>query len=132
VYALASAGATVIVSNRTFVRAVSLASAFGCIPLPWEARTATEADIMVNATSIGMTGTGDQPADARGDGEFARALPFPPEKLRSSMIVMECVHTPEETPLVRAARARHCEVITGVDLFKAQARFQWQLFCDSI
>ncbi len=38
------------------------------------------------------------------------------------------MYTPEQTLLVKEARQRGCEVITGVDLFVRQAALQFQLF----
>jgi 3-dehydroquinate dehydratase/shikimate dehydrogenase len=48
--------------------------------------------------------------------------------LKPGLVVMEMVYTPEQTLLVKEARARGCHVITGVDMFVRQAALQFRLF----
>jgi 3-dehydroquinate dehydratase/shikimate dehydrogenase len=44
------------------------------------------------------------------------------------MIVFDTIYTPETTLLLREARARGCNTITGVDMFVRQAARQIELF----
>ncbi|MDQ7779407.1 MAG: type I 3-dehydroquinate dehydratase [Planctomycetota bacterium] len=154
VRALAAQGADVTVSNRTPVRASALAHECGVRTIPWQARSGFHADILVNATSVGMgAADGARPSQrdlaalperritqshaARtrplaGCGPASSEILVPAAALRRGVLVVEWVHTPEVTGLVRAACAKGCRVITGVDLFKAQAREQWKLFKEAI
>lgn len=71
----------------------------------------TLADVLVNATSIGM-GT-DQ-------------LPVPAELLRLELIVADIVYHPLETAFLRAARAIGAPVIDGLGMLVHQAALQQQ------
>ena len=44
------------------------------------------------------------------------------------MLVFDTVYNPESTLLIKDARSRNCEVITGVEMFVRQARLQFYLF----
>lgn len=44
------------------------------------------------------------------------------------MIVFDMVYHPENTKLIKEARARGCKVITGVEMFVRQAAHQFRLF----
>ena len=44
------------------------------------------------------------------------------------MVVFDTVYTPETTMLIREAKTRGAQVITGVELFIRQAGAQFQLF----
>jgi 3-dehydroquinate dehydratase/shikimate dehydrogenase len=44
------------------------------------------------------------------------------------MTVFDLVYTPETTLLIREARNRGCQTITGVEMFVRQAGLQFQLF----
>ena len=49
-------------------------------------------------------------------------LPFPADALRKSALVLDTVYTPPQTQLLRAAGARGCRVLSGVELFVHQGR----------
>ncbi|WP_128477720.1 shikimate dehydrogenase [Halorussus pelagicus] len=100
-FALADAGATVHVANRTVERAESLASelpettAGGLDSL--ETRV-PDADVLVNATSVGM--------------EEDRS-PVPAETLHGDLAVLDAVYRPLDTRLLREARERGATTIDG-------------------
>ncbi len=54
--------------------------------------------------------------------------PYDMHHLRPSMLVFDAVYNPENTLLVKNARKRNCIVITGVEMFVAQAALQFKLF----
>jgi shikimate dehydrogenase len=64
-------------------------------------------DIVLNATSVGMTPKDD-------------VSPLPKEFLRSEMIICDIVYTPEETKLLRDARAIGCKGISGAAMLVYQ------------
>ena len=67
------------------------------------------ADLVVNATSVGMTGGGPV------------TLPCPVELLRPGQVVADLVYQPLETPLLEAARARGARAVNGVGMLLHQA-----------
>jgi shikimate dehydrogenase len=100
-FALADAGAHVHIANRTAERAESLAeevpdaSAGGLETL---GRTVPEADVLLNATSVGME-SDETPVDV--------AL------LHEGLAVLDAVYTPIDTRLLRDARAAGATTIDG-------------------
>jgi shikimate dehydrogenase len=100
-FSLANAGATVRIANRTEARATELASA---VPrasghgLDGLSELAETADILINATSVGM--------------EEDRS-PVPAETLDRAMTVMDIVYRPLETRLLREASKVGATTIDG-------------------
>jgi shikimate dehydrogenase len=98
--------------NRTAARAEALARSLGggARPVAWEHRAAALADsgLLVNATSLGMTG---QPP-----------LELDLEALPPEAAVVDIVYTPMETPLLSAARARGNAAVDGLGMLLHQAR----------
>jgi len=101
--------------NRTHDRADRVAeelaaSRVGISVLPWEARDAAleDAGLLVNATSLGMTG----------EPELAIEL----SRLPPPAVVVDLVYAPLETALLAAARRRgHC-VVDGLGMLLHQGR----------
>ncbi len=119
VFALLQGGAFPVVTGRTAHRVEALAGQFGCPSLPFEDRTAINADIVLNATSVGMPGT-----------EAVRL--FPPSFFRRKMLVLDSVQSPQPTLLIATARRHGCGVITGEEIFRAQAALQSHYFLSAI
>jgi 3-dehydroquinate dehydratase/shikimate dehydrogenase len=115
VYGLKSRGALVTVASRTRSRSDRLARAFDCKALDWESRQRVQCDILINCTPIGMHPNVD-------DSPVSKTF------LKPSMLVFDTVYNPESTLLVKDARARNCQVITGVEMFIRQALLQFFLF----
>lgn len=111
--ALLDAGATEIrLLNRTRQRAESLAAEFGSIIRveDWENRSDTQSEVslLVNSTSLGMTGQVPLEIDLA-------ALP-------TTAIVNDIVYAPLETPLLAAARSRGNVTVDGLGMLLHQAR----------
>ena len=111
--ALIDAGATEIrLINRTRSRAERLSKEFGEVIRveDWENRSDAQssASLLVNTTSLGMTG--QPPLDLDLD-----ALP-------TSAIVNDIVYTPLETPLLKLARKRGNIPVDGLGMLLHQAR----------
>jgi 3-dehydroquinate dehydratase/shikimate dehydrogenase len=114
-HALHRAGANVHIANRTFDRAARLAAEIHAEALDWNARHKDNCDLVINCTPVGMhPNVDDSPVHA--------------SFLRPGMIVFDTVYTPETTLLIRDAKARGAQVITGVELFVRQAGEQFRLF----
>jgi shikimate dehydrogenase len=128
--ALASSGAEVTLTNRTAARAAavamelnsSLPSVGSALP-PIVARSigaldGSRFDVIVQATSAGMTG-----------GEDADADPLPEKvPLTDRTIAMDLVYTPRETPFLRRAGMAGAHLIEGWSMFIAQAAQQHRLW----
>lgn len=88
--------------------------------LPW--RTAewdaalSEADLVVNATSLGMGGCGD----------LAGLLPW--DRLRSRTVIYETVYEPLETRFLRQARQKGLSALAGTELLLWQAAAGFELW----
>jgi shikimate dehydrogenase len=99
-FALADAGASVHVANRTVDRATALAAdvpnatAGGLDTLDRVA----DADVLVNATSVGME---------------SDESPVPAEYLHADLAVLDAVYTPRETRLLREATAAGATTVDG-------------------
>jgi shikimate dehydrogenase len=105
-------GATVRVHNRTGARARVLCERFGAVAQPVDdARELAGADLLVNATSLGM----------RDD-----VSPFDVSSLRSDARVLDLVYRREPTPLVRAARARGLVAADGLTMLIEQAALAFE------
>lgn len=98
-----------VVANRSAERAEQAARAAGAwtTPFPPDDRTLAGLDLLVNATSLGMTG--------------AEALDLDLFAMKPPAIVVDIVYSPLETPLLRAARARGLRTVDGLEMLMAQA-----------
>jgi shikimate dehydrogenase len=100
--------------NRTVANAEVAASLAGSVGAIATAGDLRDADIVVNATSVGM-GTGDD-------------LPCDPSALRQGQIVADIVYHPRETALLRAARAVGAATVDGLGMLVHQAALQQTLW----
>jgi shikimate dehydrogenase len=111
VYGLAAQGASrILLANRTRDRAEALAGAFGPTGVvDWEGRNQALAGcgLLVNATSLGMTGK--EPLD------------IDVEDLPEDALVADVVYSPLETPLLASARARGRQTVDGLGMLLYQA-----------
>jgi shikimate dehydrogenase len=110
--ALADAGVPEVrVANRTAARASTLARALGgIVAVPWAERASALADaaLIVNATTLGMTGR--------------PALELDLARAGSRAIVYDLVYAPLETGLLAAARGRGLRAVDGLGMLLHQAR----------
>ncbi len=101
----------VTVMNRTQSAAIRLAELSPVIRVG-SAPDVVSADVVVNATSVGM------------DGALVDEMPIDPSLLQPSQVVMDLVYSPNKTRLYTAARARGCEVSNGLGMLVHQAAAQ--------
>jgi shikimate dehydrogenase len=115
---LIEAGVTEIrLVNRTRARAESLTSLGQAVKvLDWADRAAglDGAGLVVNATSLGMTGQGTLELDLA--------------RLPKTAVVADIVYIPLETPLLATARARGNTTIDGLGMLLHQARAAFHAF----
>jgi shikimate dehydrogenase len=71
-------------------------------------------DLIINATPAGMGGGDESPARR--------------DKLAASMFVADVITVPEITPLLHAARATGCRIVTGVNMHDASLQIMVDFF----
>ncbi|HEU5393409.1 MAG TPA: saccharopine dehydrogenase NADP-binding domain-containing protein, partial [Candidatus Methylomirabilis sp.] len=125
-YALAAHGAAEItVANRSPGRAEGLLGVLAAyfpkcqflalaLQSPRLAEAVRSADVLINATSVGLI-----------PGE---TLPLDLEGLRPTTLVCDVIYRPPETALLRAARERGCRVFNGLGMLLHQGAAAFQLF----
>jgi len=120
VLALARAGAaSVQVVNRTASSAVAAAELAGPVGSVAGAEAVASADLVVNATSVGMR---------QGKSGDAPALPCDAELLGEGQVVAELVYHPLRTALVEAATRRGARASNGVSMLVHQAAVAFELW----
>jgi shikimate dehydrogenase len=114
VLALAEAGASsVAVVNRTPERAEAAAALAGAVGRVGAIGEVDGADLVVNATPVGM-----------GDG----ASPVAGERLGPGQLVVDLVYHPAVTPLVAEARSRGAVAVNGLGMLIHQAAHAFMLW----
>jgi shikimate dehydrogenase len=105
-YACRHAGvASLTVGNRNVPASAAGVTAVA-LDSPEFARALADADLGVNATTVGMIDAG---------------MSFDPALLPEGATVFDCVYVPRETPLLAAARARGLNAVNGEEMLIAQA-----------
>ena len=110
VFGLKERGFTrIAVANRTPARGQALREKFAVVPMAWNEVRALlpEVGLLVNTTSLGMTG---QPS-----------LEIDPAPLRADAVVADLVYVPLVTPLLQSARARGLRTADGLGMLLHQA-----------
>lgn len=108
--------AEIHLANRSQARAALLAADFGCKVLPWEERTKTQCDIVINTTPLGM------------QGRDLSESPWPDEEFRPGQLAYDLVYNPLRTRFLTAAAAAGCEVVDGLAMFLGQAAEQCRIW----
>ena len=106
----------VSVTARDPAKAKTLADDFHLRPVAWDTRTTTEAELLVNATPLGM------------QGELQALSPWPEDGFTPNQIAYDLVYIPRETVFLRHAKAAGCATIGGLDMSLGQAAAQFRLW----
>lgn len=114
-HAIHREGSPITIAARTYERAQQLAESAKCRAVDWHARHNVSFDVLINCTPVGMHPNVDE-------------APCHVSVLKPGTIVFDTIYTPETTLLIREARVRGCDTITGVDMFVRQAARQIELF----
>jgi shikimate dehydrogenase len=116
-FALADAGASVHVANRTVDRAESLAADVpGATGSGLDSLDRVEeTDLLVNATSVGMDGD---------------ETPVPADLLHADLAVLDAVYSPIETRLLRDAAAAGATTIDGAWMLLFQGVEAFEVWTD--
>lgn len=109
-HALGAAGAgEVTIVNRSPDRARRAAELAGPVGRVGDPSDVATADLVVNATSLGMAGAA------------GGALPLDPTLLRPDQVVVDLIYHPAETPFLAAARGLGARGVNGVGMLVHQA-----------
>jgi shikimate dehydrogenase len=125
VLALAEAGsAEVVVVGRRPDMAAAAAGLAGAAGRPGSIEMIDRAELIVNATPVGMAGV------VQLDGRVEATLPFDlgAERLGPGQMVVDLVYAPSVTPLLEAARGRGAVGVNGLGMLIHQAALQIRLW----
>ncbi|MFQ5557419.1 MAG: shikimate dehydrogenase family protein, partial [Acidimicrobiales bacterium] len=112
---VAAAGAgEVVVVNRTADRAAAAADLAGPVGRAGSTDDLATADVVVNATPLGM-GASSQ-------------MPCPPRLLRRGQVVVDLVYDPLQTPWLAALRAAGVDSHNGLSMLVHQAALAFELW----
>lgn len=114
-WGMKSREADVTISGRNKEKADLLAENLDCSSIAWERRGTVKPDILFNGTPVGMHPNVDE-------------SPFFENDIHRTMIVFDTVYNPEQTLLLKQAKAKGCKVVTGVEMFVRQAALQFEKF----
>jgi len=114
-FALKTRDCEIILSNRTMDKGAVLAKELMCIHQPISSIEGLKADVIINATSVGM-----HPYDEES--------PLPKKVLKKGMILMDIVYRPLQTKLLREAEAIGCLTINGLEMLSRQGAAQLEIW----
>ncbi len=123
VFGCCDKGAEVFILNRTPETAQKLAKQSGAKAIKRDAVAKMQFDVIINATPLGMAGTGKNATGAKS----APASPLEESEIHARY-VFDLVYNPIETPLLRMARQKGIAVITGVEMFVQQGARQFEIW----
>lgn len=113
-FALASAGAEVLICARREEAAKKLARACGAGVVQREALRREKFDAILNSTPVGMH-------------PHSGISPLHANELNCS-VLMDLIYRPLETRLLRLGKARGIQTVSGLEMFLAQGFAQWELW----
>ena len=114
-FGLQEKGATVILANRTVAKGQALAKDLNCEFYPLEDIKDLNVNVLVNATSVGMTPN-------------VEATPVTKAFLKNVPAVMDIVYSPQETRLLREAKQVGCKTVNGTYMLLFQGVAQFELW----
>jgi shikimate dehydrogenase len=126
VLALAEAGASQVgVVNRSRDRGEAAAGLAGSVGRVVDAAAIDDADLVVNATPIGMAGVVAMRPGTEAD---ALSLPLDPRRLGAGQLVVDLIYEPVTTPLLLAARGAGAAVANGLGMLIHQAAHAFRIW----
>jgi 3-dehydroquinate dehydratase / shikimate dehydrogenase len=114
VFGLVDQGAEVFVVNRSHENAVTLARQAKAKSLKHEAFAKQRFDVLINATPCGMKGV-------------KQSMPIADRELNAAL-VFDMVYNPLETPLLKLARSKGCQIVSGLEMFVQQGARQFEIW----
>ncbi len=114
-FGLKERGCRVFIGSRSPKKAAALAEELGVVHRPLPIAGRLDADVLVNATSAGMSPNDEE-------------SPVPKEVLDKEMTVMDIVYKPLRTKLLREAEERGCRTIDGLEMLARQGAAQVEIW----
>lgn len=114
-YGIVDRGGHLTILNRTISKAQELARELGAEAGGLAGLEGVEADLLINATSVGMSPKGDE-------------TPVPESVLKPGLVVFDTVYNPSQTRLLQEAGSKGCRLISGQEMFLRQAAAQVSLW----
>lgn len=114
-YGFLHRNAKVTVTDQNNALAQKLAEQLHCDYVDWEMRHNVPTNILANCTPVGMHPKVDE-------------TPFDKSAMNQTMVVFDVVYNPENTLLLKNAKAKGCTTVSGVEMFIGQAGMQYKLF----
>jgi 3-dehydroquinate dehydratase / shikimate dehydrogenase len=112
-FGLKAKGAEVFITNRTPEKAQKLARQAKAKYLKRAEVAKTTFDVIINATPVGMSNGKQSPLE---------------DKELNTKYVFDLVYIPAETRLIKMARARNIQVISGLEMFVQQGARQFEIW----
>jgi len=113
-FGLKEKGAEPVILNRTVSKAEELASGLTCRFGGLELIDKLSFDLVINATSVGMSPDADRTPLNR--------------TVLKNVLVFDTVYNPLKTRLIREAEENGCATVTGLEMFVNQAALQFELW----
>ncbi len=118
ILALKQAGAAeILVVNRTQESAEQAAALAGSVGKVASEQSIELAELVVNATSVGMAGS-----------SAAQGMAVDPNLLHSGQFLADLIYHPVETELMKAAQLRGCRVSNGLSMLIHQAAVAFEVW----
>ena len=114
-YGLLEAGAGIEIKSRSETKGRHLAEQLGCLWSPLDEDPFEPAEIVINATSVGM-----EPDDLQS--------PLEQEQLAGYQVVMDIVYAPLQTQLLKYGSTQGCICINGLEMLLYQGVAQFELW----
>jgi shikimate dehydrogenase len=119
-FGLKERGVPLTVVNRSKGRGQALCKELRCDYLPVSSlarmkEEGLEADIIINATSLGMYPREEE-------------TPVPKKLLKKGMLVMDIVYEPLQTKLLREAKEKGCVTVDGLEMLIRQGMAQFEIW----
>jgi len=114
-FGLKERGCRVFVHNRSLARGKELAETMGFFCPPAGAIQELDAQVIINATSVGMIPREEE-------------TPWPRELLKEGTVVMDIVYQPLRTKFLREAEERGCRTIDGLEMLARQGAAQVEIW----
>lgn len=116
IFGVQKKGAHVTVLNRTLEKAKQLADEFDCEATSLSNKlTIQQADILINATPIGMH-------------PHENETPIDTGLITKNQIIFDVVYVPYETKLLKKAKEKGAKIIHGIEMLLYQGTAQFELY----
>ena len=115
IYGLQRKDSQVFVMNRNERRGQKLAAEMNCGFVPWQAWDHLRVDVVVNATTVGMSATQNQSL-------------IPTHWLGVGMVVLDMIYSPLKTRLLQDAQEAGCGCLSGLDMLLFQGAAQFEIW----